>query len=205
MKAPNNDSSLLSDSELYNNAFELLFRSLNNIKINEKFLEKIYIESSERGSDIYEKALFDAEMTSDTLIIKRHEYLKPEEKEYYQKNNQFDFICQQDLKYYDYSEILKSLEINKGDLLIIEVNGDSMTGAGFEDGDLVFVDTVQKATDNSVVIAKLNGNMYVKRIKILKGNTWLYSENTKYSPFKVRSQDEFHIFGVVKSIIKKVV
>lgn len=204
MKITNKDLTQYSEAELYKIAFELLYRSLNEIKIDEKILCKIYSECENREMQIYEKALFDAELSSDAIIIKRHEFLNPEEQAFYENTNHFELIESNNYKASDYFDVLKNLNIQKGNLLIITVKGDSMTGAGFDDGDLLYLDIGQKAINNNIVIAKLNGELFVKRLKIIEGSTWLYSENIKYNSYKVKSADEFYILGVVKSVSKKV-
>ena len=84
----------------------------------------------------------------------------------------------------DYKE--KKLDLN--DLLIrqpeatffAKASGDSMTGAGIFDGDLLIVDRSITATDGKIVIAVVNGELTVKRFKIVGRTAQLHPENPKY-------------------------
>ena len=50
----------------------------------------------------------------------------------------------------------------------VRVTGDSMVGAGIHHGDLLIVDRSLEPKDRSVVIAVVNGELTVKRIRIRK-------------------------------------
>jgi DNA polymerase V len=83
----------------------------------------------------------------------------------------------------------------------VKVMGDSMLGAGISCGDLLIVDRSLEPRDKNVIIAALNGELTVKRIRIRKDKITLVPENEKY-PAKQISQDmDFEIWGVVTSVI----
>ena len=46
----------------------------------------------------------------------------------------------------------------------VKVAGDSMTGAGINDGDILIVDRSIEATNRKIVIAAVNGELTVKRL-----------------------------------------
>ena len=50
----------------------------------------------------------------------------------------------------------------------VRVNGDSMLGAGILSGDLLIVDRSIEVTNNCIVVAHLDGEFTVKRIKKIK-------------------------------------
>ena len=50
----------------------------------------------------------------------------------------------------------------------VRVNGDSMLGAGIANGDLLIVDRSIEVTNNCIVVAHLDGEFTVKRIKKIK-------------------------------------
>ena len=50
----------------------------------------------------------------------------------------------------------------------VRVNGDSMLGAGIVNGDLLIVDRSIEVTNNCIVLAHLDGEFTVKRIKKIK-------------------------------------
>jgi len=90
----------------------------------------------------------------------------------------------------DYIE--ETLDLNqhlikhKAATFFVRVTGDSMLGAGIHDGDLLIVDRSLEPNDKSVVVAVVNGEFTVKRIKKEKGKSWLMSENEKYQPTEMK-------------------
>ena len=105
----------------------------------------------------------------------------------------------------DYKE--KNLDLNE--LLIkqpeatffVKASGDSMIGAGIHDGDILIVDRSITASDGRIVTAVLNGELTVKRFKLLGRTAQLHSENSKYSPITLREGDSVSIWGVVTNVI----
>lgn len=82
------------------------------------------------------------------------------------------------------------------------VSGDSMTGAGLDDGDLLIIDKSLEPQDGKIAVCFIDGEFTIKRIKIEKDSLWLMPENKKYKPIKVTEDNEFIIWGVVTSVIK---
>ncbi|MHC4655703.1 MAG: LexA family protein [Planctomycetota bacterium] len=79
--------------------------------------------------------------------------------------------------------------------------GDSMVGAGIHCGDLLVVDRSLEARDRSVVIAAVNGELTVKRIRIRKKKITLEPENESYRVQEINENMEFEVWGVVTSVI----
>jgi len=79
----------------------------------------------------------------------------------------------------------------------IRVNGDSMLGAGIINGDLLIVDRSMEVTNNRIVVAHINGEFTVKRIKKNKNKIFLQAENTNYKNIEITEEMDFEIFGVV--------
>lgn len=48
----------------------------------------------------------------------------------------------------------------------VRVEGDSMEGAGIRDGDLLVVDSSREVVSGDIVVAVLNGEMTVKRVRV---------------------------------------
>jgi DNA polymerase V len=82
------------------------------------------------------------------------------------------------------------------------VSGDSMIGAGLDDGDLLIIDKSLEPQDGKIAVCFIDGEFTVKRIKVDKDSLWLMPENKKYKPIKVTEDNEFIIWGVVTSVIK---
>ncbi|MEV7801207.1 translesion error-prone DNA polymerase V autoproteolytic subunit [Microbacterium foliorum] len=89
---------------------------------------------------------------------------------------------------------------------ILTVTGDSMEGAGIYDGDDIIVDHSLVARDGSVVVASIDGEFTVKRLRIGRGNQgWLVAENPKYAPIPIPAESEFLVFGVVTRCLHKLI
>ena len=86
----------------------------------------------------------------------------------------------------------------------VRVSGDSMIGAGVHSGDLLIVDRAKEVTDNSVVIARLEGELTVKRIRRREGGLCLVPDNPDFEPIEVGPEDEFEVWGVVTTVIHPV-
>jgi DNA polymerase V len=84
------------------------------------------------------------------------------------------------------------------------VKGDSMKDAGMENGDLLIIDKSLEPKNGKIAVCFIDGEFTVKRIKIEKKIVWLIAENKDYQPIKVTSENEFVIWGIVTTVIKKV-
>jgi len=83
----------------------------------------------------------------------------------------------------------------------VRVNGDSMLGAGILNGDLLIVDRSIEVTNNCIVVAHLDGEFTVKRIKKIKKKIFLQAENNNYKPIEITKEMDFELFGVVAHAI----
>jgi DNA polymerase V len=91
---------------------------------------------------------------------------------------------------------------NSASTFIVRCTGDSMIGAGIFPGDLLIVDKSIKPKDGYVVIACLDGEFTVKRLRIHNSVYTLVPENPKYPLIKpIGSDTEFVIWGVVTRVI----
>lgn len=105
----------------------------------------------------------------------------------------------------DYEEgkldLNKYLIKNPPATFIVRVSGDSMTGAGIHEGDLLIVDRSKEPQNGNVIIAVVDGQLTVKRLKIFRGKLSLEPENIKYSAQKITKGMEFEVWGVVTNVI----
>jgi len=83
------------------------------------------------------------------------------------------------------------------------VSGESMLGAGLEDGDLLVIDRSLEPKDNKIAVCFIDGEFTVKRLKVEKNCVYLMPENKKYKPIKVTEENELIIWGVVTYVVKK--
>lgn len=86
---------------------------------------------------------------------------------------------------------------------LVRVRGDSMRGAGIEEGDLLVVDKGLAANHGDIVIAVIDGEFTVKRLHRLRGICALIAENPAYPPITLHSGQELLVWGVVTGAVKK--
>ena len=84
------------------------------------------------------------------------------------------------------------------------VAGESMQGAGLDDGDLLVIDRSKDPQDNNIAVCFIDGEFTVKRLKIEADCMYLMPENSKYKPIRVTEENELIIWGVVTFVVKKV-
>lgn len=90
---------------------------------------------------------------------------------------------------------------NPAATFFVRVSGDSMIGAGIHDGDLLIVDRAIDPKDKNVVIAVIDGELTVKRIRIRRQKITLEAENINYASKEVREEADFQVWGVVTNVI----
>jgi DNA polymerase V len=79
---------------------------------------------------------------------------------------------------------------------VVRVTGDSMEGAGISDGDELIVNRALEPRDGSVVIAVLDGELTVKRLRITASGIVLQAENPRYPDILVPAMSELTVWGV---------
>lgn len=87
---------------------------------------------------------------------------------------------------------------------LVRVTGNSMEQAGISDGDELIVDRAQTPKDMSVVVAILDGELTVKRLRITPRGVVLQAENQAYPDLVVGELSELQIWGVVRKCIHNV-
>lgn len=85
----------------------------------------------------------------------------------------------------------------------VQASGDSMTGAGIQEGNLLVVDRALEAQHGDVVIAVIDGELTVKRLDKRRGRIRLIAENPAYEPIELKDGQELSIWGVVTSVIQR--
>ena len=93
-------------------------------------------------------------------------------------------------------------DIGSGKQFALQVQGDSMIGAGIMDGDRVIVKQQSTAENGEIVCAVIEGEATLKRFYKKDGVVTLKAENEKYRPITV-SEGEFRIAGKVVGLLRK--
>ena len=82
----------------------------------------------------------------------------------------------------------------------LRVRGDSMVGAGILTGDMVVVRPQQNADDGQIVVARIEDEATVKRLRRRNGQVWLMPENDNYDPIDGTYAE---IIGIVKAVVRE--
>ena len=82
----------------------------------------------------------------------------------------------------------------------LRVRGDSMKNAGILSGDVVVVRPQPTADDGQIVVARLEDEATVKRLRRRNGEIWLMPENEAYAPI---DGTYAQIVGVVQALVRE--
>lgn len=93
---------------------------------------------------------------------------------------------------------------NPGTRFCLQVRGDSMINAGILDGDLVLVRKTEVADSGEIVVAMLDGEATVKRLRRNAAEILLEPENDAMEAIVVGSDrvDDFQLVGVVFAVFR---
>ena len=92
----------------------------------------------------------------------------------------------------------------------VKVAGDSMTGAGIYDGDLLVVDRSLVPANGDIIVAAVDGEFTVKTLRVLRNNELgignsvryvLEPANPNYPNIEIKRGNQLDCFGVVTSAI----
>ncbi len=108
----------------------------------------------------------------------------------------------------DFKEVRISLDrelVKNGDATFYaKVSGDSMIGAGLNDGDLIVIDRSLNPEHNKIAVCFIDGDFTVKRI-IKKGRSlYLNPENKNYKAIRIDEENDLIIWGIVTYVIKSI-
>ncbi|MGL9760577.1 MAG: transcriptional repressor LexA [Symbiopectobacterium sp.] len=86
---------------------------------------------------------------------------------------------------------------------LLRVNGMSMKDIGILDGDLLVVHKTQEARNGQVVVARIENEVTVKRLKLQDNTVQLLVENEAFSPIVVDLYEQpFNIEGLAVGVIR---
>ncbi len=83
----------------------------------------------------------------------------------------------------------------------VRVRGDSMTGVGIQSEDILVVDRALSPVDNCVVVAVVDGEFVVRRLRIRKSSPRLIPVIGNERAIEVTESTAFEIWGVVTHVI----
>ncbi|QKF52712.1 transcriptional repressor LexA [Pseudomonas graminis] len=86
---------------------------------------------------------------------------------------------------------------------LLRVNGDSMIDDGIFDGDLVGILQSAEARDGQIIVARLDGEVTIKRLERGDDHLRLLPRNPAYQPIIVRPDQDFAIEGVFCGLVRR--
>ena len=88
---------------------------------------------------------------------------------------------------------------------VVGMTGDAMIEAGIFDGDKLFVDTSIEPEDGHIVLAFIDGDLTVRRLRFVDSRPVLEPANPDFSDRTPEDMESFSIEGVVVSSARKFV
>ena len=85
---------------------------------------------------------------------------------------------------------------------LLRVKGDSMIDDGIFDGDLIAVHRTAVAGNGQIVVARIDGEITVKRLKVGKHQLSLLPRNPDYPPIVVAADADFAIEGLYCGLVR---
>lgn len=113
-------------------------------------------------------------------------------------------------RFHSWAENDFSLALDLNELIIqhpaatffMRVKGDGMLDAGISSDDIVVVDRSLSLSNHKIIIARLDGELVVRRVLIANGCLMLVdSKNSE--PIIISAERDFEVWGVVTYIIRK--
>lgn len=84
----------------------------------------------------------------------------------------------------------------------LRVHGESMVDAGIRDNDLLVVHQTPEARTGQIVVARINGEVTVKRLRRHKSRIILEAENPGHDNLSVSASDDFAIEGIGVGVVR---
>ena len=99
--------------------------------------------------------------------------------------------------YYDGDiDLTEMLVDDQAATFIVRVSGHSMTGAGIDNGDELIVDRSKTPRDGDVIVAILDGELTVKRLRLTGSGVVLQAENPEHPDIEVAELSDLQVWGV---------
>ncbi len=98
-------------------------------------------------------------------------------------------------------DLNEEMILHPGETYLVRVVGDSMINANLVAGDVLIVDRVLEPRDRSIVVALVEGELTVKRLRIVEKKKFLMPENEDYPMIRI-GEGVVH-WGVVTQSYRK--
>jgi DNA polymerase V len=90
---------------------------------------------------------------------------------------------------------------NKPASFFFRMNSDAMEGAGIYSGDILIVDRSIKASNGKVIVAAVNGDLFIRRLHQTMNHITLTAENKRYANIDLGEFSDYKAWGVVTFVI----
>jgi DNA polymerase V len=98
-------------------------------------------------------------------------------------------------------DLNEQLIANPAATFMVRVEGSSMIDCGINEQDVLIVDKSLKAKDKDIILAVVDGEFTVKRLRIKRGVYELVPENPDYQVITITEGTDFVVWGVVTYVI----
>lgn len=98
-------------------------------------------------------------------------------------------------------DLNEQLVMNKPATFFFRMNGEAMTGAGLNKGDVLIVDRSLKAANGKIIVAVVDGEMVVRRFMQTMNRVSLLPENDKFRMIEIGEFTTYQCWGVVTCAI----
>jgi DNA polymerase V len=107
--------------------------------------------------------------------------------------------------HHEYLQIDSKLLKRPKNAFALRVSGESMVGAGIQDGDIIVVDRVSEPLVGAIIVANIGSEGYTVKIleKRKNGDFWLKPSNPKFKAVKITPEMQASIIGRVVLIIRQ--
>jgi repressor LexA len=86
---------------------------------------------------------------------------------------------------------------------LLRVKGDSMRDDGILDGDLVAIRQARQAENGQTVVARIDGELTIKRLRLTARGIRLLPRNPDYAPIEVARDADFAIEGLYCGLLRR--
>ena len=101
-------------------------------------------------------------------------------------------------------DLNKALVKNPSSTFYARVKGESMINDGVDDGDLLVIDRSVEPYENCLAVCFLDGEFTLKKVRLDGDDLLLVPANEKFKPIRVKKDNDFYVWGVVRYLIKRV-
>ncbi|MEP6674008.1 MAG: translesion error-prone DNA polymerase V autoproteolytic subunit [Ferruginibacter sp.] len=98
-------------------------------------------------------------------------------------------------------DLNEQLVMNKPATFFFRMTGEAMTGAGFNNGDVLIVDRSLKEASGKIIVASIDGELQVRRYVQTINKKFLSPENSKFKTIEIGEFSAYQCWGVVTCVI----